>query len=805
MAARRAGTATKQSTRGARPVKADFSQVAASIVPVELDDEVEKSFLPYAYAVITSRAIPAAEDGLKPVQRRILYSMFDAGYTPDRNHVKSAKVVGNVMGSLHPHGDSAIYEAMVRMAQTYSLTVPLIDGHGNFGSQPGDSPAASRYTEARLSAEALRLLSEVRESCVDMRPNYDSTTVEPALLPAQVPNLLINGAQGIAVGFACKLPTHNPDEVISAARALLADPDLTLDDLMGHIPGPDFPTGATIIGQDGIRDAYETGRGTFRIQSAYTIEPVGRGKHQIVFTELPYEVVIERVIEEIKKRVNEQKLLGVADVKDLTDRLSGTRFVIETKAGINPEALVAELFTLTSLETSYGVNNTVLVGGQPRMLGLKDMLDVFLTFRTETVRRRTEDRLRRRSARAHLIAGLLSAIADIDAVIAIIRAADNADEARTNLVNHLGVDAGQADHVLSLQLRRLTRLDSVELEAERDRLAAEIAALEAILADPDTLRATVDAELVEAGAALSRPRRSHIAGVDLADHVAAAKEASKASVEVADEPTIVSVLTSGDIVRGVRTGRKVDPVVASAPTTTRSRVVLVTNRGKATRVDALHITEGEATRPGLLGVTLDDGERVIAAAPADTDGYGLALATRAGTVKVVTPSWPVRSDEFVVMPVTDGDEIVAGAWVGTADTDLVFVTSDASLLRFDAGKVRPQGLTGGGVAGVKLAPGQEVLTFAAVPHDAVADARVVTWAGGNVKVSPFSLYPAKGRGTGGVRAMKFLKGADRLAGAWVGANPVAGIGGKKHPLPDVDPRRDGSGTRVDTLPEAVGF
>lgn len=784
----------------------DFTGIAKTIVPVELEREVESSFLPYAYAVIGGRAIPSAEDGLKPVQRRILYSMFESGFTPDRLRVKSSRIVGQVMGLYHPHGDAAIYDALVRLAQDYNYVIPLVDGQGNFGTHPGDGYAAARYTEARLAAESMRLLTEVREDCVVMKSNYDASRLEPALLPAQFPNLVINGAAGIAVGLATKMPTHNPDEVIAATRALLANPDISLDELMKHIPGPDLPTGAQIIGVDGIREAYATGRGVFRIRSVYDIEPIGRGRHRITFTELPYDVQIEKVIDRIKTVIADGKLLGIDDVKDLTDRLSGTRFVVETKAGINPEALVNELFQRTDLEVNFNVNNTVLVAGEPKVLGLKELLQVFLDHRTTTVLRRTRHRLDKRKDRLHLVRGLLKALADIDKVIAIIRGSDDVEEARTGLMKQMGVDQVQADHILALQLRRLTRLDSIELQAEADRLAEEIEALRRILDDPEVLRDTIDSELAEVAKVISRPRRSQIVGVSLEEHQQAVKEARKMlSVEVADEPTTITVLASGRVLRGEKSGRLADPTVADLETTTRSNIVLVTNRGNALRLEALHVSEGKPSDPASLGLSLADGERVVAAAPSDAgDGGVLALGTRLGVVKTVRPEWPKTLDEFTVIGLDDGDEVVAGAWLADQQAELVFVSSDASLLRYGADKVRPQGLSGGGVAGIKLADGQHVVAFAAVPAGEVGSANVVTWAGDNAKVTPLSAYPAKGRATGGVRSMRFLKGTSALAGAFVGVGPVAYAGGRRVALPAVDGRRDGSGVKVETLPQTIG-
>jgi len=432
-----------------KTVKADlsaFDQAGARVLDNPLVTEVEDSYLEYAYSVIHSRALPDARDGLKPVHRRILFSMSEQGHRPDRGHVKSSRVVGDVMGKYHPHGDSAIYDAMVRMAQDFSLNAPLIDGHGNFGS-PDDGPAASRYTEARMSREAMLLVGELDEGTVDFRPNYDGSLQEPAVLPAAFPNLLVNGSSGIAVGMATNMIPHNLGEVVAATRWLINHPTATLDKLMEFIPGPDLPTGGLLLGLDEVRRAYETGRGVVRMRGKVEIGLLegSRGRQAITVTELPYGIGAEKVIEKITDEVNKTKRLqGIADVKDLTDRENGTRLVIECKVGVNPQALLSDLYRLTPLEQSFGVNNLVLVGGQPQTLGLKPLLEVFLAHRYEVVTRRTEFRRQKRLDRLHLVDGILIALLDIDRVVALIRASENATAAKTGLMSAFGLTEVQA-------------------------------------------------------------------------------------------------------------------------------------------------------------------------------------------------------------------------------------------------------------------------------------------------------------------------------------------------------------------------
>lgn len=485
----------------------DSSPFTENIVDIDVTSEMEGSFLEYAYSVIYSRALPDARDGLKPVQRRILYMMSEMGLRPDRGHVKSARVVGEVMGKLHPHGDTAIYDAMVRMAQDFSLRLPLIDGHGNFGSLD-DGPAAPRYTEARLAAAALTLTDHLDEDVVDFVPNYDNQLTQPDVLPAAFPNLLVNGATGIAVGMATNMAPHNLVEVISAARHLIAHPDATLDDLMRFVPGPDLPTGGRIVGLDGIRDAYATGRGSFKTRAKVEIEQLSARRTGLVVTELPYMVGPEKVIEKIKDAVNGKKLTGISDIVDLTDRKHGLRLVIELKNGFNPNAVLQQLYRYSPMEDSFGINNVTLVDGQPQTLGLVALLTVYVGHRIDVVRRRTAFRLGKKKDRLHLVEGLLVAIVDIDEVIQIIRSSDEAAAARVRLMSIYDLTEIQANYILELRLRQLTKFSRIELEKEQDELRREIAELEAILGSEERLRDLVSSELGEIAEKYGTPRRT---------------------------------------------------------------------------------------------------------------------------------------------------------------------------------------------------------------------------------------------------------------------------------------------------------
>lgn len=477
------------------------------IIDIDVSDEMRESFLEYAYSVIYARALPDARDGLKPVQRRILFQMSEMGLRPERGHVKSARVIGEVMGKLHPHGDSAIYDALVRMAQPFSLRLPLIDGQGNFGSLD-DGPAAMRYTECRLTAAALSMTDSLDEDVVDFRANYDGREVEPSVLPAAFPNLLVNGASGIAVGMATNMPPHNLGEVISALRYYIENPKASLADLMKHIPAPDLPGGGQILDLANIQEAYLTGRGTFKIRASASIESVTSRKKAIVITQLPFNVGTERIIDRIKSLVDSKKLKGISRVTDLTDGEKGLRLVIEVKSSHEPEELLADLYRLTPMEESFSINSVALVDGRPRTLGLAELLQVYLKHRLAVVTRRSEFRLKKANERLHLVEGLLLAIVDIDKVIKIIRASEDAQVAREKIIKTFKLSEMQTNYILDMPLRRLTKTSRIELETEQKELNQIITELKAILASDKRLKKIVSDELQEISDKFATPRRS---------------------------------------------------------------------------------------------------------------------------------------------------------------------------------------------------------------------------------------------------------------------------------------------------------
>jgi DNA gyrase subunit A len=807
----------------APPPPPDFVE---NIVDIDVAEEMRGSYLEYAYSVIYQRALPDARDGLKPVQRRILYQMNQMGLRPDRGHVKCARVVGEVMGRLHPHGDSAIYDALVRLAQPFAMRLPLVDGHGNFGSQGGDDPpAAMRYTEARLTAAAMELVGSIDEDTVDFQPNYDGQETEPSVLPAALPNLLVNGASGIAVGMATNMAPHNLGEVIAAVRYLIKHPDASLDALMRYVPGPDLPTGGKIVGLEGIREAYETGRGIFRTRATCRVEQITPRRSGIVVTELPYGVGPEKVIARIKDLVQAKKLTGITDVKDLTDRHRGLQLVIEIRSGFHPEAVLAELYRLTPMEETFGINNVALLDGQPRVLGLRELLSIYLDHRIEVVRRRSEFRRRKREDRLHLVDGLMVALLDIDEVIGVIRSSDDSAAAKQRLIAVFDLSDIQAQYILDTPLRRLTRYDRLELEREREQLRSEIAALTEILSSDERLREVVSSELADIAKRFGTPRRTVLLEGNGAALTAAVP------LEVADDPCTVLLSSAGLLARTnpaapgedtpaeesepEQAGRTAhDAIISSAPATVRGTIGVVTSAGRMIKLSVLEFPAlpPSAAFPGLSGGTpvseftdLEDGESVVALASLDNAEAGIALGTATGVVKRVLPDYPQNRDEFEIIGLKDRDRVVGAVQLASEDQDLVFISSDAQLLHFAASAVRPQGRSAGGMAGIRLAAGASAIWFGAVDPARPPGAVVVTVAGSDgalpgtgvssVKVSEYTEFPAKGRATGGVRCHRFVKGEDALVLAWAGAPPALGAteAGVPVDLPTELGRRDGSG------------
>ncbi len=786
-----------------------------NIIDIDVASEMQGSFLEYAYSVIYSRALPDARDGLKPVQRRILHTMSNMGLRSDKGHVKSARVVGEVMGKLHPHGDSAIYDALVRMAQSWSLRLPFIDGHGNFGSID-EGPAAYRYTEARLAKAAATMVESLDEDVVDFTPNYDGRELEPSVLPAAIPNLLVNGASGIAVGMATNMPPHNLRETVSAAIHLLAHPKASLEELMEFVPGPDLPTGGIIVGRDGINDAYLTGKGSFRVRAKVDIEQVSPKRMGLVVRELPYQVGTERVIERIKELVTNKKLQGISDIIDLTDYDSGLELVIELKHGFNPAAVLDQLYKLTPLEDSFHINNVALVEGQPVTLGLKPLLEVFLSHRLEVVKRRSVFRRNKAQERLHLVDGLLVAILDIDEVIAVIRSSDDTSAARDRLIQVFELSEIQANYILEMPLRRLTKFSRIELEKEQNELQLIIADLTDILDNEKRLKKVVTTELKDVADKYGDDRRTQLIDDDGLTMTTAT------SLEIEDDPCYVLLSATGLIARTNNTdtrnfGNKRanhDTIRSGINTSARADIGLITSLGRVLRIPVISLPalSDSATLTTAGGsalkefVTLNKNERPLALMSLESADSTVFLATALGTVKRVGHDVPTTAGDWNIIRLDQGDYVVGATQVANDKGQIVLITDDAQLLRFDFSVLRASGRPAGGVAGIKLSGDAKVIFGAVIATE--GELLVGTVAGDSetlagtaahsMKVTPLSEFPAKGRATGGVRCHKFLSGEDTLVTAVAGPAPLhacTGTGGSVE-LPTKQGKRDGSGSPV---------
>ena len=756
------------------------------ILDVDVAEEMRQSFLEYSYSVIYSRALPDVRDGLKPVQRRIVYQMGEMGLRPDRGHVKSARVTGEVMGKLHPHGDGAIYDALVRMAQPFSLRLPLIDGHGNFGSLD-DGPAAARYTEVRLTNAAMALNESLDEDTVDFIPNYDAQLTEPEVLPAALPNLLVNGASGIAVGMATNMPPHNLGEVIDALQLLLQKPKSTLEQIMELIPGPDLPSGGVILLGDGINDAYQSGRGSFKMRAKIAIESVAPRKNGLVITELPLSVGPERVIEKIRDAVNSKKLQGISNVVDLTDRENGLKLVIELKSGVDPESVIDTLYRLTPLEENFGINNVALVKGRPQQLGLMDLLKLYLEHRLEVTTRRSKNRLEKRQARLHLIEGLQLAVLNIDEVIEVIRASDTADEAKKRMIKVFDLSDLQAEYILELKLRRLTKLSILELEAEADQLRKEIEELKSILSDDKVLRKTISKELSEMQKIHATPRRTElvdVSGIELVRKPASVKE-------IEDEPTVVTLSPTGLIGRSDQAKDGISLV-----TSLRSDVGLILEDGKAIQI---HVSDLPAGKPISAAKFAGTKQKVLGVINWSTETT-IAIGTANGVVKRIAGPLPDKH-EVSLIALKDQDKLV-GACEADDKATVGFITSVGNVLLFAADAVRPQGLPAAGMAGVSLGDGNAIYFGKAIDSGHLVTAANSSQSlgktdAGSVKITPMKAYPKQGRASKGVRCHKFLKNEDQLYFAkFVGPEPTVFDDSDK-PIAGlaIESKRDGTGKK----------
>jgi DNA gyrase subunit A len=739
---------------------------AASIVPVEIQEEMERSFLEYSMSVIVSRALPDARDGLKPVHRRILYSMYDQSLRPDRPHVKCAKVVGEVMGSYHPHGDTAIYDALVRMVQDFSLRQPLIDGHGEFGTPDPETggPAAARYTECRLDPLSLHMLAGIDEGTVEFTPNYDGSRTEPTVLPSRFPNLLVNGSQGIAVGMATNIAPHNLAEAVDATLYLLDNPEATPDDLMAFVKGPDFPTGGMILGRAGILEAYRTGRGSIRIRGVADIEETRGGSQRIVVTEIPYQTSVQAIEKKIAELVGARDLDGIREVRNESAG-TATRLVIELKRDANALVVLNNLYKHTPLQTSFGVNTVALVDGVPRTLNLAQLLGAYVQHQLDVVTRRTQFRLRKAAERAHIVEGLLRAIDLLDSVISLIRGSDDRAEARTGLMAEpFAFSEVQANHILDMTLARLTRLGRSDLEAEMVQLRATVAELEAILTNPGRLRQVIREELSEVRAAYNEPRRSRITldpgNLDVLDLI----EDEELVVTMSRAGYVKSMLggtfrTQGRGGRGVQGAnlKEEDLVAHIIHTTAHTYLLFFSNRGRVYRLKAHEIPVKERTARGTAMVNLlplEPGEviqAVIETREYETSRF-LTFFTRLGQVKRTGLGEydKSRREGFIAIGLRDGDELVSVVATNGGE-DLFMVSRHGMTIRMSEDDVRPMGRAASGVRGMRLREGDEVVSCDVARDE--ADILVVTDAGygKRTKLERFNRQTRGGQGVRGIR------------------------------------------------------
>ena len=743
-------------------------------LPIKITDEMKTSYINYAMSVIVERALPDVRDGLKPVQRRILYGMLDLGNRPDRPHKKSARIVGEVMGKYHPHGDSAIYDAMVRMAQPFSYRNLLVDGHGNFGSVDGDPPAAMRYTEARLSKLAMEMIRDIDKDTVDFYPNFDETLEQPTVMPSKYPNLLVNGAAGIAVGMATNIPPHNLGEVVDALIELIDNPDVDIKGLMAHVKGPDFPTGAIILGREAIKEAYTTGRGRIRVRAKSQIEQMQNGKTRILVSELPYQVNKARLIEKIAQLVRDKKVDGITDLRDESDK-AGMRIVIECRRDADPHVILNRLYKHSQLEDTFGVIMLALVDNQPKVLNLKEVLVHYLDHQKDVVVRRTRFELLKAEERAHILEGYRIALDNIDEVIAIIRA--SYDNPKERLMERFGLSERQAVAILDMQLRRLSGLERDKIDAEYDELQKTIARLKEILADMNLVYEIIKDELIDIKDRFSDPRRTKIGlsvgnleDVDL----------------VAEEDIVVTITHQGyikrlpvDTYRAQRRGgrgitalnTKADDFVEKLfVASTHSYILFFTNKGRVYRLRGHEIPEAGRNARGIAVINLinfEPGERIETTIPVSeySDDQYLTMATRKGIIKKTALSAfdTNRSGGLIGITLDDDDELV-GVELTEGDSEVLLVTSDGKAIRFSEDQVRPMGRPTRGVIGIRLDRDDYIVGLVVVSDE--AELLVVT-ENGFGKRTALSEYRQTNRGGKGVLTLNRTKRTGPVVGVQV--------------------------------------
>ncbi|MCL4078196.1 DNA gyrase subunit A [Coriobacteriia bacterium Es71-Z0120] len=746
---------------------------AGTVLPVDIEEELRTSFLEYSMSVIVARALPDVRDGLKPVHRRILYAMNESGLTPTRPYKKSAWTVGEVIGKYHPHGDQAVYDTMVRMAQDFAMRVPLIDGHGNFGSVDGDSAAAMRYTEARLHRAAMELLRDIEKETVDFGPNYDESLQEPLVLPSRFPHLLVNGSAGIAVGMATNIPPHNLGEVIDATTLLIDNPDATVDDLLAVLPGPDFPTGGIIMGRDGIRQAYETGRGSIKVRGKAHIEQTSTGKMRIIITEIPYGVQKSKLVTKIADLVREKKLPEISDLRDESDR-KGMRVVIELKQSAVPQVVLNKLYKHTPLETGMGIIQLALVDGVPRTLTLKEMLHYYIEHQKEVITRRTRYDLRKAEERAHILEGYIIALDNIDEVIAIIKSSEDDAQAKQRLIERFGLSEAQTEAILEMRLRRLTGLERHKIEEELAELREKIAWYKKVLADVRLVLQIIKDELAEIKAKHADPRRTEITGtvedLDVEDLIAeedmVVTITKRGYVKRLPVATYRQQRRGGKGISGVnlKDGDFVEHLFISS---THDYVLFFSNKGKVYRMKVHELPLGSRHARGTAVVNLlpfEQDERIAAVITTREfrDDEYLLFATASGLVKKTAMQAYDRSrrDGIIAINLREGDELIAVRRVQKGQR-VVMVSAEGKAIVFDESDVRPMGRGTTGVRGMSVKEGDQVLGMEIATEG--SDLFVVTERGYG-KRTPLAEYPVQKRGGMGVKTIQVTPKKGRLAG-----------------------------------------
>lgn len=754
-----------------------MEKIAKNLKLVEIEEEMKNSYIDYAMSVIVGRALPDVRDGLKPVHRRILYAMYDMGMLPNRPYKKCARIVGEVLGKYHPHGDAAVYDTLVRMAQDFSYRYPLVDGHGNFGSIDGDSPAAMRYTEARLSPIAVELLRDIDKETVDFMPNFDESLQEPTVLPSRFPNLLVNGSSGIAVGMSTNIPPHNLTEVIDATIALIENPEITVEELMKYVKGPDFPTGGLIVGKKGIQDAYKTGRGSVKVRAKHEIEDLPGGKQAIVVKEIPFQVSKTKLIEKIAELVREKKITEISDLRDESDQ-EGIRLVIELKRDAVPNVVLNKLFKHTQMQTTFGVIMLALVDNVPRVLNLKEMIEEYVKFQREVIRRRSEFELRKAEERAHILEGLLVALANIDEVVALIKASKSPEEARLGLMQRFELTEVQAQAILDMRLQRLTGLETMKVKEEHTELLKKIEFLRGVLADPKKVDQIIIDELKEIREKYGDSRRTSI--------VSSEKEISIEDL-VPDSEVAILITHNGyikrvpqNIFKGQHRGGKGvstynlkegDWIEHLVSCTNHQNILFFTDRGKVYRLKAYQIAEASRTARGtsirnVLPIALD--ERVVSVLAVrdfdrETEDLNIIIATRNGLIKktALNEYASTRRDGLIAINLREGDHIVQ-AKLTTGDNELILVTRKGQAIRFSEKDVRRMGRTATGVKGITLRDDDEVLDMVVIDPD---EQLFLITERGYGKRTPFDKFPLQRRGGMGVIAIKLNEARGYVAAA----------------------------------------